>query len=109
MFPYSGCLQVHGKKFRSLSESEVYRDLLWTCKKCRYFIITCMLHVYILYTLHNILNNDNAAKKWDVIAIERGGGAKIMTGSPYSYYSRDSGSRYLYNIRDQACKINLHE
>ena len=53
------------------------------------FIITCMLHVCTLYTLHNTLNN--GAKKWDAIAIERGG-PKIMTGSPYSYYSRNPGS-----------------
>ena len=44
------------------------------------FIITCMLHVYTLYTLHNTLNNDNCAKKWNALAIERGG-PKIMTGS----------------------------
>ena len=74
------------------------RDLLWTCKKCGYiyiigFIITCMLHVYTLYTLHNTLNNDNGAKKWNAIAIERGG-PKIMTGSPYSYYYRDPGSPF---------------
>ena len=33
------------------------------------FIITCMLHVYTLYTLHNTLNNDNGVKKWDAIVI----------------------------------------
>ena len=52
-----------------------------------------MLHVYTLYTLHNTLNNDNGAKKWDAIAIERGG-PKIMTGSPYPYNIGDQGPQY---------------
>ena len=50
--------------------------------------------------------NDNDAKKWDAIAIERGG-PKIMTGSPYSYYSRDSGSPYPYNIGDQGPQYHM--
>ena len=65
-----------------------------------------MLHVYTLYTLHNTLNNDNGAKKWDAIAIERVG-PKIMTGSPYSYYFRDPGSPYPYNIGDQGPQYHM--
>ena len=63
------------------------------------FSITCMLHVY---TLHNTLNNANGAKKWDAI-----GGLKIMTGSPYSYYSRDPWSLYPYNIGDQGAQYHM--
>ena len=30
-----------------------------------------------------------------------------MTGSPYSYYSRDSGSPYPYNIGDQGPQYHM--
>ena len=66
----------------------------------------CYMYIHYIHYIANTLNNANGAKKWDAIAIERGG-LKIMTGSPYSYYSRDPWSLYPYNIGDQGAQYHM--